>query len=99
MVVLWLAAAAFTAPATIGTSFYFLAEMPRSPHPETGRVYPVGAAYNNLVYVNKTELAWQDFLEYDLGTVSLFGVVALGIILLIREHKGQPPIKVRDFWS
>ncbi len=99
VVMLWLAMAAFTAIATIGTSFYFLAEMPRSPSPETGRVYPAVAANNTRVYVNRTELGWQDFLHYDLGTGTLCGVVALGIVLLVRQHKGAPPLSVRDLWS
>jgi hypothetical protein len=99
VVVLWLATAAFTGLAGVGTTFYFLAEMPRSPDPETRRVYPV-AAGNQRVYVNRTELEWEDFLRYDLGTLTGCGVVTLGVVLLIRVHKGQPPIKrIQDLWS
>jgi hypothetical protein len=52
VVVLWLALAAFTAITTIGTPFYFLGEMPRSPHLGTGRIYPVTTASNTRVYVH-----------------------------------------------
>lgn len=34
----------------IYTQFYYL-NMPRSPQPLSGRIYPAGAAYNTLVYV------------------------------------------------
>jgi hypothetical protein len=99
VVVLWLAAATFTSIAGLGTTFYFLAEMPRSADPGTRRIYPA-AAGNQRVYLNRTELAWADFLRYDLGTLTGCGAATLGVVFLIREHEGQPPIKrVQDLWS
>ncbi len=50
--------------------FYFVGVMPRSPIPSIGRIYPVTAAYGYKVYVNKEELRYFDFVDYDLGTVS-----------------------------
>ena len=98
VIAVWLATAVFAALASIGTQFYLLGQMPHSPDPGTGRIYPTGAAYNTRVYVTQTELAWQDFLKYDLVTVTGCGVAAFGIVALIREHTGLPPLKIRDLW-
>ncbi len=100
VVVLWFALAAFTAICNVGTASYFAGAMPRSPQPEVGRVYPAGGGHNVWVFVTKNELAWEKFVRDDLMTAALCGVVALGIVMLIREHKGRPPIKnIRDLWS
>lgn len=95
----WFVLAAFTAISTIGTSFYLLNE-PRTPDPQTGRVYPTGAAYGTLVYATKKESDWQNFVHYDLMTAVGSGVVVIGIIVMVRWHRGEPPInKFQDFWS
>ena len=59
----WLLAgtAALTFVARIYTQFYYL-NMPRSPEPLTGRIYPAGAAYNTLVYVSSRGFRWANFL-------------------------------------
>lgn len=51
-------------------SIHYAAVMPRSPQPETGRIYPIKAQYEVVVYVNKQELRYRDFVKYDLITVT-----------------------------
>src|ERR1022692_1527584 len=53
------------------TAFYYWGAMPRTPQPQTGRVYRAGAAYNTAVYVTKGEFDWVNFLEYDMAPISL----------------------------
>jgi len=85
---------------TVATGLYFYGWMPQSPRPDVGRIYPADDGHNIRVYVAKGELEWQNFVRYDLMTVMGACLVALGIVMLVREHRGQPPIKnIRDFWS
>ncbi len=60
----------FTLVAMIYIPFHYAAVMPRSPQPETGRIYAVKAQYEVVVYVNKQELDRRDFVKYDLMTVT-----------------------------
>lgn len=60
----------FTLAAMIYIPFHYAAVMPRSPQPETGRIYPIKAQYEVVVYVNKQELDRRDFVKYDLTTVT-----------------------------
>jgi hypothetical protein len=73
----------FGGVAAMSTEFYFLGWMPRSPQPLTGRIYPAGAAFNTLVYVNRTELGWFNFLKYDVTTVVGVGVILFVIFILL----------------
>ncbi len=51
-------------------SFHYAAVMPRSPQRETGRIYPIKAQYEVVVYVNEQELRVRNFVKYDMTTVS-----------------------------
>lgn len=51
-------------------SFHYAAVKPRSPQPDTGRIYPVRAQYEVVVYVNKRELRYRNFVKYDLTTMT-----------------------------
>jgi hypothetical protein len=62
-----------TLAGTIYVRFEYAAVMPRSPQPETGRIFPMAAQYGVVVYVSKQELYFRDFLEYDLGPASAVG--------------------------
>jgi hypothetical protein len=79
----------FTAAARIVTAFYYLNANPRSAQPATERVYPVGAAYNTLVFVNKRELEWLNFLNYDMMTVLGLGVVLLAVFVIIPKARRE----------
>ena len=59
----------FTLAASIYIPFHYAAVMPRSPQPETGRIYPIKAQYGVVVYVNKKELDRRDFVRYYLTSV------------------------------
>jgi len=78
-----LAAMLLTAVARLGTQFYYLESMPRSPQPQSGRIYPAGAAYNTLVYVNKKELAWTNFIDYYMMTAVGVGVVLFVVLIFL----------------
>jgi hypothetical protein len=70
----------FTVAAAIYIRFDYAAVMPRSPQPESGRVYPIKAQYGGVVYVNERELERYDFIKYDLMTVSaVSSLVVFGI--------------------
>ncbi|PYT92550.1 MAG: hypothetical protein DMG36_14415 [Acidobacteria bacterium] len=59
---------------------YYSMFMPRSPQPEIGRIYRMrGPQYGNWVYVNEKELGRWNFIENDMGPVS----VACAVILLV----------------
>jgi hypothetical protein len=65
--------------------FHYAAAMPRTPQPETGRIYPVPAQYGGTVYVTQAELKRREFVRYDMtyifgGTLVLYACVgsALG---------------------
>ncbi len=66
--------------AMIHIPFHYAAVMPRSPQPETGRVYAIKAQYELIVYVNKKELDRRDFVEYKLMPIT--GVSAVLLFLL-----------------
>ncbi len=54
----------FTFLATFSILFCYSMIMPRSPQPETGRIYRMrGPQYGNWVYVNKKELDRWNFIE------------------------------------
>jgi hypothetical protein len=56
--------------------FHYSAVMPRTPQPETGRIYPKWfKSAGGCVYVNKAELDRSDFVEYRL--FPLFGLSML----------------------
>lgn len=61
---------ACTVVATIGTVCYYYAQMPQTPQPQIGKVYPVTAAYGVRVYVSKGEFDWLNFVHYDLGVAA-----------------------------
>jgi hypothetical protein len=67
----------FTLAASIYIPFHYAAVMPRSPQPESGRIYRITAQYGAVVYVNRQELGRCDFVKYDLTTASGVGVLAL----------------------
>ena len=67
----------FGLAANIYIPFHYAAVMPRSPQPETGRIYRVTAQYGAVVYVNKQELDRLDFVTYDLTIASGVGMIAL----------------------
>ena len=67
----------FGLAANIYIPFHYAAVMPRSPQPETGRIYRVTAQYGAVVYVNKQELDRLDFAKYDLTIASAVGMLAL----------------------
>jgi len=56
-------------------SFHYAAVMPRSPQPETGRVYAIPAQYGGTIYVSKTELDRRDFVRDVMAPISLVLVV------------------------
>src|SRR5579862_739881 len=60
----------FTLAASIYIPFHYAAVMPRSPQPETGRIYPIKAQYEVLVYVNQQELERRNFVKYDLTSLT-----------------------------
>ena len=46
--------------------FYYASAMPRSPQPETGRVYVIPALYGGSVYVTQKEYERRIFVRDDL---------------------------------
>lgn len=64
---------------TLASSFYigfrYSVVMPRSPQPETGRIYPMRFKGAGTVYVNRDELGRSDFVEYRL--MPLFAVTMM----------------------
>ena len=53
--------------------FHYAAVMPRSPQPQTGRLYAIPAQYGGTVYVNRVELDRRNFVSTYFFPV--FGVV------------------------
>jgi hypothetical protein len=53
--------------------FHYTAVMPRSPQPQTGRIYAIPAQYGGTVYVNRVELDRRNFVSTYFFPV--FGVV------------------------
>ena len=76
----------FTFAAEIYIRIRYAAVMPRSPEPQTGRVYRTMVAWGNVVYVNKQEIERVDFVNYDLMSVS-------GIFMLLLYY-----LKARLKW-
>lgn len=74
---------AITGLLSISTGVYYLGWMPRTPQPSMARIYLTGAAFNTPVYVTKGELAWVDFIKYDLVTAVGIGVVMFVIFVFI----------------
>lgn len=72
-----------------GLLVYYLAVMPRLPEPLTGRIYLAGAANNTAVFVNKSELAWLNFLHYDMTSVVGILVVLLAIFVIIPKVRRE----------
>jgi hypothetical protein len=72
---LFLAIAFFTITSAFYIEFHYPAVMPRSPHPETGRIYPIRFKGQGTVYVNREELDRSDFVEY--GLMPLYGVMMM----------------------
>ncbi len=70
----------FTAASFIYIRFHYAAVMPKSPQPQTGRIYPIKAQYEVVVYINKEELEWHDFVEYDLTSISGGGGLLLFLL-------------------
>jgi hypothetical protein len=70
----------FGLAASIYIPIHYAAVMPRSPQPETGRIYRVTAQYGAVVYVNKQEFEWLDFVKFDLWIASAIGMLALFLI-------------------
>jgi hypothetical protein len=68
--------AVLTFGARLYTQFYYL-NMPRSPEPITGRIYPAGAAYNTLVYVSSREFKWVTFLNTPMMSIAVACVLLL----------------------
>jgi hypothetical protein len=74
---------AFTGSATFYIRFHYAEVMPRSPQTETGRVFPLPAQYGGTIYVNKTELERQQFIEYTLTNASIL-LAVLYVFLGVR---------------
>lgn len=72
---LCLATISFTGLSALYIRFHYAEVMPRSPQPETGRIYPMPAQYGGTVYVSRAELDRSDFVKYRLEPIS--GVVVL----------------------
>lgn len=72
----------FGLAATIYIPIHYAAVMPRSPQPETGRIYRVTAQYGAVVYVNKQEFDRLEFVRYDLWIASAVGMLALFLIAM-----------------
>jgi hypothetical protein len=70
----------FSLAANTYIPFRYAAVMPRSPQPETGRIYRVTAQYGAVVYVSNKELNRFNFVKYDLAILS--GIGMLGLFLL-----------------
>jgi hypothetical protein len=64
-----------TLSANLYVRFYYASAMPRSPQPQTGRVYAIPAQYGGTVYINREEYERRTFIRDDL--ISIFGVVML----------------------
>ena len=66
--------------------FYYSIAMPRSPQPETGRIYRMrGPQYGNWVYVNKLELdRWNFFEDYMMPS----SVASAFVLFLIGRRLG-----------
>jgi hypothetical protein len=77
--------AVLTFVARIYAQFYYL-NMPRSPEPLTGRIYPAGAAYDTLVYVNLMEHGWADFLNTPIMSIAV-ACMLLVCLMWIDSHK------------
>ena len=76
----------FTVFAEIYIRVHYAAVMPRSPEPQTDRIYRTMAAFGTAVYVNKQEIDRVDFVNYDLVSVS-------GIFMLLLYY-----LKARLKW-
>jgi hypothetical protein len=61
---LCLATISFTGLSALYIRFHYAEVMPRSPQPETGRIYPMPAQYGGTVYVSRAELDRSDFVKY-----------------------------------
>jgi hypothetical protein len=70
----------FSLAANTYIPFRYAAVMPRSPQPETGRIYRIATQYGAVVYVSKQELNRFNFVRYDLAILS--GIGMLGLFLL-----------------
>lgn len=81
----------FTVAAIIYVRFHYAAVMPRSPQPETGRIYPVKAQFEAVVYVNKQELQWRDFVEDDLPPVCGVGGILMFLLGSYLGWFNKPP--------
>jgi hypothetical protein len=60
----------------------YLATMPRTPQPETGRIYPV-AAKGVSVYVNRAEL---DRANFALKTLPIIGLCCFLGMVAIKQY-------------
>src|ERR1700733_13906081 len=77
VVSLLVATVLFTVAAEIYIRVHYAAVMPRSPEPQTGRIYRTMAAFGTAVYVNKQEIDRVDFVNYDLMSVSAIFMLLL----------------------
>jgi len=73
--------------ARIVTLVYFWNCMPRSPEPQTGKIYPATAAWNTLVYVTRRQFAWQNILENYLMTIVGVVLVLVAVFVIIPEAR------------
>jgi len=66
---------------------YYVAVMPQLPQPTTGRIYLVVFSKIGAVYVNKNEIAWANFLRYDMMTIVGVAVVLVAIFVIVPKAR------------
>jgi hypothetical protein len=71
------------------TACYYQAVMPRLPQPMTGRIYRASWPKMAAVYVNEREIAWANFLRYDMMTVFGICIVLLAIFVIIPQVRRE----------
>jgi hypothetical protein len=71
-----LSTAFLTAATNLYIRFHYAAVMPRSPQPETGRIYAIPAQYGGTIYVNRAELDRRNLAADKL-------LPALGIVMVL----------------
>lgn len=60
----------FSLAANVYIDLDYAYTMPGAPQPKTGRVYRITVDHGSVVFVNKQELAWANFVFHDLFNVA-----------------------------
>lgn len=68
----------FTFFSNLYIRFHYAASMPRSPEPESGRIYPVPAQYGGTVYVSYSEFKRREFVEDNLTWAAILSLTLYG---------------------